>query len=126
MKKTILTLIIISFLLISCDGYRQSSVSAEYLTSLNTEISDGQRSGAKWINSPERIARHLFPPESHDGGTRLYEVKKKMNSTTDCIVILTEEGAIDDEVSGERRTIQFQGSNGNWTITALKFEEKRS
>ena len=125
MKKTILILII-SFLLISCDGYRQSSVSAEYLSSLNREILDGQRSGAKWINSPEGIARHLFPPVSHDGRSKLYEVKKKMNSTTDCIVILTEEGAIDDEVSGERRTIQFQGSNGYWTITALKFEEKRS
>ena len=125
MRKTGLIIISITIFLISCDGYRQSSVSAEYLTSLNAKISDGQRSGAKWINSPEGIARHLFPPESHDGGPRLYEVKKKVNSTTDCIVILTEEGAIDDEVSGERYTIHFQGNNGHWTIVELKFEEKR-
>ena len=125
MKNIVLVLILTSLFLFSCDGYQQSPVRAEYISSLNTALVDARQNGAKWINSPEDIARHYFPPISHDGGPKRYELNKKMKSATDCIVTILEEGAIDDEVSGERYTIHFQTYDGHWTIADLKLETKR-
>lgn len=125
LRKLVLIIILISLFLASCDGYQQSQVSSDYLSSLNATIADGVKSHATWINSPEEIAKHLFPSVSHDGGPKLYRVDKKIKSATDCTITITEEGAIDDEVSGERHTMYFQALNGLWTITYIKNEIKR-
>jgi hypothetical protein len=125
MRKLILTSLLMSIFLAFCDGYQQSAVSAEYLSSLNASINEGQKTNATWINSPEEITRHLFPPVSHGGRPKFYNVEKKIKSATDCTVIITEEVAIDDEVLGERRTLQFQALDGHWSINDIKYEIKR-
>lgn len=126
MKYIVLGLFMTSLFLLSCDEYKPSpSISPDYISSLNKTLSEGQQHGASWANSPEEIGRHFFPPVSHDGGPKLYEVKKEIKSATDYVVIILEEGAIDDEVSGEKHTIHFQDNNGHWTIGDLKLEIKR-
>jgi hypothetical protein len=125
MRKFVLISLLMSLLLSFCDGYQQSVVSADYLSSLNASINDGQKTNAAWINSPEEITRHLFPPVSNGGKPKLYNVEKKIKSVTDCVVTITEEGTIDDEVSGERRTLHFQVLDGRWSIDEIKYEIKR-
>ncbi len=125
MRKVFLAFVVISFFLFSCNSYQQLSVKAEYISSLNKAIVDGQRNAANWVNSPEDIARHCFPPVSGDGGPKRYEVNKKVESATECIVTLLEEGSIDDEVLGERYKLDFKAYEGHWIITGLKMETKR-
>jgi hypothetical protein len=125
MRKLVLNSLLMSIFLTFCDGYQQSAVNADYLSSLNASIKDGQNTRAAWINSPEEITRHLFPPVSHDGKPKLYMVDKKIKSATDCTITIIEEGAIDDEVLGERRTLHFQAIDGHWSIDDLKYEIKR-
>jgi len=96
---------LISGLLFSYGGYQKFPVSAEYLSSLNDSVSNGQKNGAIWANSPEEITRHFSPPVSHDGASKRYEVNKKTNSSAGSSVTATEEGPIDDEVLGERYTL---------------------
>jgi hypothetical protein len=125
MIKTVLTFALIALLLSSCDGYQQSPhVSTDYLTSLNDTVSYGQKNGAVWVNSPEEIAKHFFPPLSHDGGSKMYKINKKVNSSTECKVTI-QEGPIDDEVLGERHTLYFRQTDGLWMIIDLKNEIKR-
>ena len=125
MRKINMLIVLTSLLLFSCDGYQQSPVSVDYLSSLNDTVSNGQKNGATWPNAPEEIARHLFPPVSLDSGSTLYEVNKKTNSSTDCKVTVTEEGPIDDEVLGERHILYFRNMNGIWKIIDLKKQIKR-
>jgi hypothetical protein len=123
--RNIVLAFIASLCLLSCGNYQQSSVAPDYISSLNKALRDGQQNGAIWANSPEEIARHLYPPVSHDGRSNLYKVTKKTNSSTDCTVTVVEEGSIDDEVLGERHTLYFRNSDGRWTIVDLKTEIKR-
>lgn len=125
LRKIHVLIALISGFLFSCDGYEKSPLSVDYLSSLNDSVSNGQKNGAIWANSPEEIARHFFPPVPLEGASELYEVNKKTNSSTDCSVTVIEEGPIDDEVLGERHTLYFRQMDGLWTIIDLKQEVKR-
>jgi hypothetical protein len=125
MKKIVILLFITSTVLFSCDNYQQSPVSPDYVSSLNAAISDGQHNGATWVNSPVGIAKHFFPSVSHNGKSKQYGIHITNKSATDCMVIVTDEGAINDEVSGERRTMHLHANNDQWSIADLKYEVKR-
>lgn len=125
MRNIVFVLFLSLVFLVSCDGYEQSPTDADYVSSLNFEITKGQQNGAAWTYSPEEIARHFFPPVSHDSGRKRYEVSKKVKSVNNCIVTVVEEGVIDDEVLGERHTLQLYRDGKHWTITDAKLEIRR-
>jgi hypothetical protein len=125
MKKAVTLFFITSIFLLSCDGYQQSPVTTDYISSLNAAIVEGHHNGASWANSPEGIAKHFFPSVSHDDGSKSYGIHIINKSPTDCMLTITEEGAIDDEVSDERRSMHFLENGDLWTIADLKYEIKR-
>lgn len=125
MRKQVVILLSFAVILLACDGYQDSPPSASAVQDLNNELKAGWRNNDKWANSPEDIARHLFPAVSHDSGPKRYEVTKTATSNETCLVTVLEEGPIDDEVLGERRKIGFQKIAGKWKITSYQFAAKR-
>ena len=125
LTSLLLLLISSSIVLFSCQGYQESSVDNGYILSLTDSLSHGQRDGEQWAILPENIARHFFPPISHDGGPKLYQIKKQTISSTQCRVTVTEEGPIDDEMRGQRHTIYFQSLNGSLKIVDINVAFKR-
>ena len=109
----------------SCDGYHDSPTSVGAVQDLNNQVDAARLNNDKWTNSPEDIARHLFPAVSHDSGPKRYQVTNKSNSNETCMVTVLEEGPIDDEVLGERRTIELRLTGGKWTIVNYQYAAKR-
>lgn len=126
MSKGATKLIFFSMMLLSaCDGYQESPTTKAAIVELNQEIAASRIKREGWVTSPEDIARHLFPAVSHDSGPQRYEVTKTATSDGTCSVTVLEEGPIDDEVLGERRTIEFQKTTGKWDITSYRYAAKR-
>jgi hypothetical protein len=124
MTKKIFAIALVSLVLFSCHSYKDSPVSEAYVSTLNEKISVQQKNGATWTKSPEDIVRQFFPPLSKGGGSTRYEINKA-ESSAGCKVSVMEEGPINDEVLGERRTFHFENREGVWTITDMKYEIKR-
>ena len=124
MTKKILLFALVSIVLLSCHSYKDSPVSEAYVATLNEKISVQQKNGATWTKSPEDIVRRFFPPLSKGGGSTKYEINKT-ESSGGCKVSVMEEGPIDDEILGEKRTFHFENREGVWTITSMDHEIKR-
>ena len=120
-----MTSLSILLLLSSCDGYRNTPLGKDTISAFNQELMDARKNGAAWANTPEDIARYQFPPVSHDSGPKLYKISKKDDSSEACTVTITEEGPIDDEVTGIRHTLYFNKSHGLWLVRDMKYEVKR-
>lgn len=125
MRKQVAVLFTCVVILSSCGGYHESPTSVSAVYNLNMQLEAGRRTNERWTNSPEDIARHLFPAVSHDSGPKLYEVTKTSSTKETCFVNVLEEGAIDDEILGERRTIAFQKTLGKWNIISYRYAAKR-
>ena len=125
MRKQAAILIFVTAMLLSCRNYQERPTSADEIKELNKRIEVAHLENADWTNSPESIARNLFPAVSHDSGPKRYEVTKKSISKSTCIVTVLEEGPIDDEVIGERRTLELQAFTGRWKITDYHYSVKR-
>ena len=123
MRKNITFIAISTLLLFSCNPYENAPVSENYIQTLNEQITVQQSKGASWTNSPDDIARELFPPVLHEG-SRQYGISKS-ESQGGYRVSVTEEGPINDQIEGERRTLYFEESDGVWKITSLEYEVKR-
>jgi len=125
MRSQVAILFTCFVILSACGNYHDSPTSTGAVQNLNKQLEEGRLNNDNWTNSPEEIARHLFPPVSHDSGPKRYEVTKTSTSNETCLVTVLEEGAIDDEVLGERRIIAFQKITGKWNITSYQYAAKR-
>ena len=124
MEKQIVILFASYLMLSACDGYHDSLKSDGAVENLNNKLEAGRLNNENWTNSPEGIIRHLFPAVSHDNGRNRYEVTKRSTSDETCSVTVLEEGPTDDEVLGERRTIEFQKTSGKWNIISYRYAAK--
>jgi hypothetical protein len=125
MIKIVTIYFAISMSFSSCSDYKKEEVGTSTITNLNKQILDGSKSGNDWSLTPESIARYLFPPVSHDGPPKIYQVKKEKISNEKYVITVLEEGAIDDEVLGEKHTIYFELDKGRWKISQLDYALKR-
>jgi len=125
MRKQVAILISCFVILSACTDYQNSPTSAGAVQNLNKQLEAGRLNNDNWTSSPEDIVRHLFPAVSHDSGPKRYEITKASTSNEACSVTVLEEGAIDDEVLGERRTIEFQKITGKWNIIGYQYAAKR-
>ncbi|MBO9204307.1 MULTISPECIES: hypothetical protein [Niastella] len=127
MKQPLLYLSLL--VMISCgDTYTSSSPAKQkYLDSLNNSIVTGQLNKEAWAKTPESIAGHFFPNISQPaGGNKRYSITIQPVSAKECILSITDEGALDDdEILGERHEMNFQLHEGRWKIIKLVNSYKR-
>lgn len=120
-KKAII--IIFCFIhLYSCSEYRGENVSTEYISNLKKELANAHVDKAEWANSPETIAQHFFPKITEDSNVDLYRYEKRVHSKKRCLMIITQNTPIDDELIGERYFIRFKMKEDLWKITDVKKE----
>ena len=91
----------------------------------NRRIAIGIETNAEWTKSPQSIAKEFFPRDAHQEGSNSYSIDEKRLSETERKVVVTEEGAFDDEVSGEKAIIDFKLKNQRWEIMKLYVSLKR-
>ena len=121
-----ITICLLFFSMQACsDGYTTSPVSDDVIHSLNDSIAVAQQNGAVWTKMPDAITGHFYPRASGEAGNMRYQIIKQDLSPEKCITIVIDEGLFDDEVLGERRTLNFQLMEGRWKITGLQKEIKR-
>jgi hypothetical protein len=111
-------------LITSCSGYQESPTSELTLKELNRFVDSSRAKNASWTSSPEKIARTLFPEVSFEGN-RKYSVSRETTGVASQKVTVLEEGAIDDEVSGERHVLTFKKEVGQWKIVDYRYAAKR-
>lgn len=114
-----------TMVLSSCNDYQQQQVSERYIQTINAELSAAQENGAGWTTSPIRIAEHFFPSHAHDGGPTLYGITQERKTANKIIVSVKEEGAIDDEITGEQNTIIMRLHNKKWNIDDVRLTIRR-
>lgn len=105
---------------------RETTLDANLIPKLNNEIAKGRLNNEGWVKSPEDIARHLFPHVSQEGEhSRSYSMERKDQSPSNCIITVTDEGVLDDEVLAERHRLKFSKHEDEWSISNMTAEEKR-
>jgi hypothetical protein len=111
-------------LLTSCYEYQESPTSEATLVELNRVVDSARMQNAGWTSSPEKIARTLFPQVSSEG-SRKYSISSEGAGAASQKITVLEEGAIDDEVLGERHVITFKQEEGQWKIVDYRYAAKR-
>ena len=91
----------------------------------NQKIANGKETNSEWVKSPQSIAKQLFPRDAHQTDNSSYSIEEKRLSEIDRKIIVTEEGAFDDEVNGEKAIIDLKLKNERWEITRLYISLKR-
>jgi hypothetical protein len=125
MRKLFIVSILFFSLQACSDGYRESTVNADLIQKLNIEIVKGRLNNEDWVRTPEDIARYLFPHVTQDGDrSQSYTIKKEVQSSSNCIITVTAEGLLDDEISGERHRLYFRNQEDEWSISNLTAEMK--
>lgn len=114
----------LALLMISCSEYQERPTSETTLKELNRSVDSARMENASWTSSPEKIARTLFPQVSSEGN-RKYSISSEGTGVASQKVTVLEEGAIDDEVSGERHVIIFKQKGGQWKIVDYRYAAKR-
>jgi len=115
---------VLALLITSCNEYQESTISETTLKKLNRFVNSARTENASWTSSPEEIARTLFPQVSSEGN-RKYTISSEGVSVASQKITVSEEGAIDDEVSGERHIITFKQEGGQWKIVDYHYVAKR-
>jgi hypothetical protein len=114
----------LALLITSCNEYQESPTSETALKDLNRFVDSARSENASWTSSPDKIARALFPQQSSEGN-RKYSISSESTGIASQKVTVLEEGAIDDEVSGERHVIIFKQDAGQWKIVDYRYAAKR-
>lgn len=91
----------------------------------NEKIEASTQAGEAWVKTPEAIAKKLFPRIAHQEGNPSYIIEENRLSDTNRKIIITEEGAIDDEVLGVKNIIYVKSINSRWKITKMYVSLKR-
>jgi hypothetical protein len=115
--------IVICFFISGCDEY--GAAGNIDFSILNDSIRAANRQGLLWAMKPETIAKNLFPSDAHPEGNPIYTVQSEYNGDNHCTVTIINEGAMDDELNGERRVVKFERSKNIWLITAMTMGLKR-
>jgi hypothetical protein len=92
----------------------------ENIEAYNKKIEEGNVKNENWTAKPLLIVHQLFVSGSNPEGKPYLMIEQKMDSADHVTLTITQEGVIDDSVSGEKRVINFTLKNGMWTITQIK------
>lgn len=125
MKKNYLALILLLTLTFQActDGY-ESPVNQD-VKEVNLKILEGINAKEEWTKTPQAIVKVLFPETVHNESNSIYKVEEKRLHNNSLRVVITQEGAIDDEVNGERTVLTFKVLNGKWLITEMTYAARR-
>lgn len=125
MRKIIIASLFFFAMQACSNGYREATIDATLIPKLNTEIAKGRLNKEDWVKTPEDIARHLFPHVTQDGEhSQSYSIEKKEQSSSNCIITITEEGVFDDEVNSARHSLYFSNLADEWSISHMTVEMK--
>jgi hypothetical protein len=97
-----------------------SSFRNENIDTYNKEIEEGNAKREHWTSNPLLIVHQLFVSNFNPEGKPYMNIEQRMDSIDHVTLTITQEGVIDDSVSGEKRVINFTLKNGRWIITHIR------
>ena len=93
---------------------------------LNLKIRRAVQDNAAWARTPQSIVKELFPKRVRNYSNSVYSISEDRLSDNALRIIISEEGDLDDEVSGERTVLDFHYIEGKWLIDEMSRSVKWS
>lgn len=125
MRKYYSTILFFLLFIISACGDSYESPNEVDPKDLNKEISKGVKANAEWVKTPQTIVKQLLPREAHQEGNYSYGIEERRLSESRRNIIVNEEGAFDDEVSGQKTCMTFELIKETWQIINMSVSLKR-
>ena len=125
MKRNILTILLVLTIAIQACRSGYETPNKVDPNAFNLEIARGIQANEECTKTPKGIVKELLPKSLHDEENSFYKVEEKRSSDKASKITVTEEGAIDDEVNGERTTFEFRFIEGKWMITEMTHSVQR-
>lgn len=91
---------------------------------LNKYIASDRVQDTSFTESPEHIARLLFPRENVKAAAS-YSITVKVSNEDFRLVTVEYEGAVNEELTGERHLLDLTREGGQWTISDYRYFLKR-